>query len=209
MVLKKVALAKDLTQEERDKKDRDILAEANIFFTTPQKLLNWGRSRSFWPLNYGSNCCPIEMMASSLAPFDISRFGYEVFRSGPRQADLLVIAGPLTIKLRPVLERLWDQMPAPKWVVCLGNCACSGGPFKDGYSVYPGADTVFDVDVYIPGCPPRPEAFFQGLLELKRLVETTDYTAYDAWKKERREAKKAEKIAKKEEWLEEKNKRGR
>lgn len=184
MVLEKV----DETNQQE--KDRKILAEANIFFTSLEKLFNWGRARSFWPLNYGSNCCPIEMMAASLARFDIARFGYEVFRSCPRQSDVLVVAGPVTIKLRPVLERLWAQMPEPKWVVALGNCACSGGPFKDGYSIYPGADSILDVDVYIPGCPPRPEAFFYGLLELKKKVEETDYTRYNEWKKEKKAAKK-------------------
>ena len=180
-----------------NEKDRKILAEANIFFTNLQKLFNWGRARSFWPLNYGSNCCPIEMMASGLARFDIARFGYEVFRSCPRQADLLVVAGPVTIKLRPVLERLWAQMPEPKWVVALGNCACSGGPFKDGYSIYPGADSILPVDVYIPGCPPRPEAFFYGLLELKKKVEQTEYSRYDEWKKAKKLAKKEDKEVRK------------
>ena len=189
MVLEKVD---DSNQNEKDK---NILAEANIFFTSLEKMFNWGRSRSFWPLNYGSNCCPIEMMASGLARFDIARFGYEVFRSCPRQADVLVVAGPVTIKLRPVLERLWAQMPEPKWVVAMGNCACSGGPFKDGYSIYPGADSILDVDVYIPGCPPRPEALFHGMLELKKKVEQTDYTQYNEWKKAKKEAKKEAKKA--------------
>ena len=196
MVLEKM----EESTQTQEQKDRKILAEAGIFFTSLEKLFNWGRARSFWPLNYGSNCCPLEMMASGLAPFDIARFGYEVFRAVPRQADVLVIAGPVTIKLRPIIERLWDQMAEPKWILAMGNCACSGGPFKDGYSVYPGADSVFDVDVYVPGCPPRPEALIYGLLELKKKVENTDYTAYNEWKKERKEAKKAAKQARKIEW---------
>ncbi len=192
-----------ITDQNQDEKDRQMLAESNIFFTSLEKMFNWGRSRSFWPLNYGSNCCPIEMMASGLARFDIARFGYEVFRACPRQADVLVIAGPVTIKLRPVLERLWDQMPGPKWIVAMGNCACSGGPFKDGYSIYPGADSILPVDVYIPGCPPRPEALFYGLLELKRKVESTDYTEYNAKKKAAKEAKQAEKIARRQQEIDE------
>jgi len=147
------------------------LAQHNIIVTTLEKLFNWGRARSFWPLSYGCNCCPIEMMASGGARFDIARYGYEVFRACPRQADLLIVAGPITLKMAPVVKRVYEQMPAPKWVLAMGNCATSGGPFRDGYSVYPGADSLFKVDVFVPGCPPRPEALFHGMLELKKKVE--------------------------------------
>jgi len=147
------------------------LAQHNIIVTTLEKLFNWGRARSFWPLSYGCNCCPIEMMASGGARFDIARYGYEVFRACPRQADLLIVAGPITLKMAPVVKRVYEQMPAPKWVLAMGNCATSGGPFRDGYSVLPGADTLFKVDVFVPGCPPRPEALFHGMLELKKKVE--------------------------------------
>lgn len=147
------------------------LAQHNIIVTTLEKLFNWGRARSFWPLSYGCNCCPIEMMASGGARFDIARYGYEVFRACPRQADLLIVAGPITLKMAPVVQRVYEQMPAPKWVLAMGNCATSGGPFRDGYSVYPGADSLFKVDVFVPGCPPRPEALFHGMLELKKKVE--------------------------------------
>jgi len=155
--------------------DVQRLAQHNIIVTTLEKMWNWGRARSFWPLAYGCNCCPIEMMSSGGARFDIARFGYEVFRASPRQADLLVVAGPITLKMAPVVRRVYEQMPDPKWVLAMGNCATSGGPFRDGYSVYPGADSIFKVDVYVPGCPPRPEALFHGLLELKKKVEQGDY----------------------------------
>ncbi len=155
--------------------DVDHLAHHNIIVTTLEKLWNWGRARSFWPLNYGCNCCPIELLAASGARFDISRYGYEVFRASPRQADLLLIAGPISLKMAPVVKRVYEQMPSPKWVLAMGNCATSGGPFRDGYSIYPGADSLFKVDIYVPGCPPRPEALFHGLLELKKKVEQGDY----------------------------------
>jgi NADH-quinone oxidoreductase subunit B len=111
------------------------------------------------------------MMAAGAGRFDIARYGYEVFRAAARQADVLIVAGPITVKMKPVIERVYAQMPEPKWVIAMGNCATSGGPFADGYSVLPGADTLFDVDVYIPGCPVRPEALFHGMLELKKKVE--------------------------------------
>ncbi len=146
------------------------LESQNIIFASLEKIWNWGRSWSFWPLSYGCNCCPIEMMAAGAARFDIARYGYEVFRASPRQADLLIVAGPVTVKMAPVVKRLYEQMPAPKWVLAMGNCAISGGPFRDGYSVLPGVDSMLPVDVYVPGCPVRPEALFHGLLELKRQV---------------------------------------
>jgi NADH-quinone oxidoreductase subunit B len=131
--------------------DVDELARNNILVTTFEKLWNWGRSWSFWPLNYGCNCCPIEVMAAGAGRFDQARFGYEVVRAVPRQADLLTVAGPITLKMKPAVLRVWAQMPEPKWVIAMGNCAISGGPFKDGYSVLPGVDSIIPVDVYIPG----------------------------------------------------------
>lgn len=162
-------------EDRQQQDDVELLSKHNILVTTVEKLWNWGRAHSFWPLNYGCNCCPIEVMAAGAARFDMARYGYEVVRAVPRQADLLTIAGPVTIKMRPVLQRVWEQMPEPKWVIAMGNCAISGGPFKDGYSVLPGADSFLKVDVYVPGCPVRPEALFHGMLELKKKVERGDY----------------------------------
>jgi NADH-quinone oxidoreductase subunit B len=163
------------SRETAKQDDVEQLAHHNIIVTTLEKIWNWGRARSFWPLSYGCNCCPIEMMTAGGARFDIARYGYEVFRAAPRQADLLIVAGPITLKMAPVVKRVYEQMPAPKWVLAMGNCATSGGPFRDGYSILPGADSLFQVDVFVPGCPPRPEALFHGLLELKKKVEQGDY----------------------------------
>jgi NADH-quinone oxidoreductase subunit B len=155
--------------------DVEQLGKHNIIVTTLEKLWNWGRAHSFWMLSYGCNCCPIELMASGGSRFDIARYGYEVFRASPRQADLLLVAGPITLKMAPVVKRVYEQMPSPKWVVAMGNCATSGGPFSEGYSVLPGAEALFKVDLFIPGCPPRPEALFHGLLELKKKVQKGNY----------------------------------
>ncbi|MDD3269519.1 MAG: NADH-quinone oxidoreductase subunit B [Syntrophomonadaceae bacterium] len=154
-----------------ENKEAQLLEKHNILFSKLEKLWNWGRAHSFWPLSYGCNCCPIEMMAAGAGRFDIARYGYEVFRASPRQADLLIVAGPVTLKMKPVLQRLYAQMPEPKWVVAMGNCATAGGPYRDAYSVLPGCDSFLPVDVYLPGCPPRPEALFHALLELKEKVE--------------------------------------
>lgn len=144
--------------------------EKNIILTKLDDLLNYSRAHSFWPLTFGLACCAIEMMAAGGARYDISRFGYEVFRASPRQADLMIVAGTITDKMAPVVKRIYEQMPEPKWVVAMGNCAISGGPFADSYNVVPGADTLLPVDVFIPGCPPRPEALFHGLLTLKEKI---------------------------------------
>ncbi|MHB8631398.1 MAG: NADH-quinone oxidoreductase subunit B [Candidatus Limnocylindria bacterium] len=142
----------------------------NIVFTTVNMLVNWARSRSPWPLGYGLACCAIEMMASAASHHDLARFGAEVFRSSPRQADVMIVAGTVTHKMAPRLRRLYEQMPEPKWVIAMGNCASSGGEFWDSYATLQGVDTVVPVDVYVPGCPPRPEALTEGVLRLREKI---------------------------------------
>lgn len=148
-----------LTAEELEKR--------GVMFTSLDKLFRWGTGWSLWPMQFGLACCAIEMICVTQTRFDLSRFGYEVFRNSPRQADVMIVAGTITEKMRPSVELLYHQMPEPKWVVALGGCAISGGPFVDSYSVTAGADKVVPVDVYIPGCPPRPEALIDGMLQLK------------------------------------------
>jgi len=139
----------------------------NIILTTVEKVLDFARGNSLWPVTFGLACCAIEMMAAGGARYDISRFGYEVFRPSPRQADLMIVAGTVTNKMAPLVKRIYDQMPEPKYVIAMGSCAISGGPFVDSYNVLPGVDNIIPVDVYVPGCPPRPEALLHGMLQLK------------------------------------------
>lgn len=132
---------------------------------------NWARSHSVWPFMYALACCGMEMIAAASAPqHDLSRFGSEVFRASPRQADLMIVAGTLSVKMAPRLKRLYEQMPEPKWVISMGQCANSGGEFYDSYYTIQGVDTVVPVDVYVPGCPPRPEALIEGILKLKEKI---------------------------------------
>ena len=145
-------------------------SDDNIVFTSVNMLVNWARSRSPWPLGYGLACCAIEMMASAASHHDLARFGAEVFRSSPRQADVMIVAGTVTHKMAPRLRRLYEQMPEPKWVIAMGNCASSGGEFWDSYATLQGVDTVVPVDVYVPGCPPRPEALTEGVLRLREKI---------------------------------------
>ena len=135
-----------------------------------QQVLDLCRSMSFWPMTFGLACCAIEMMAVGMARFDIARFGAEAFRPSPRQSDLLIVAGTVSKKMAPTLVRLYEQMPAPKWVMALGNCAISGGPFsfEGQYGIIEGADKLIPVDVYVPGCPPRPEALLEGIFALQK-----------------------------------------
>lgn len=152
--------------------ERDELRRHGILLTKIEDLVNLGRSNSVWPLQFGLACCAIEMIAASMARFDIARFGSEVFRPSPRQADLLIVSGTVTKKMAPQVVRLWNQMPEPKYCIAMGACAISGGPFKQGYNVLKGIDRFIPVDVYIPGCPPRPEALLNGLVQLQEKIRT-------------------------------------
>jgi len=146
----------------------------NIVVGVLDKIINWGRSNSLWPLYFGTSCCAIEMMQTGAARHDWSRFGFEVARPTPRQADVIVIAGTITNKMAPALRKLYDQMAEPKYVVAMGACAISGGPFYyNSYSVVRGADHVIPVDVYVPGCPPRPESLLDAMIKLQKKIRST------------------------------------
>jgi len=147
------------------------LQKHGVFTTTLQEMYNWGRKNSVWPLQFGLACCAIEMISTSMARYDIARFGSEVFRPSPRQADLMIVAGTVTKKMAPQVVRLYNQMPEPKYVIAMGACAISGGPFKQGYNVLKGIDRYIPVDVHIPGCPPRPEALLHALMTLQKKIE--------------------------------------
>ena len=149
----------------------------NILTTVADKFINWGRKNSLWPLTFGTACCGIELMSTIASRYDISRFGAEVLRFSPRQADLLVVAGRIVIKMGPVLKKIYDQMLEPKWVMALGACAASGGVF-DTYGVIQGIDQFIPVDVYVPGCPPRPEDIINGLLKLQKKIERDTVLAH-------------------------------
>lgn len=143
----------------------------NVLVGCLDDLINWGRSNSLWPLTFATSCCGIEFMAVGAARYDFARFGFEVARASPRQADMIMVAGTITHKMAPVLKRLYDQMADPKYVIAVGGCAISGGPFKKSYHVLNGVDKILPVDVYIPRCPPRPEALLYGMIQLQRKVK--------------------------------------
>jgi NADH-quinone oxidoreductase subunit B len=134
------------------------------------RLVNWGQKSSFWPMSFGLACCAIEMMATSASRYDVSRFGAELFRASPRQSDLMIVSGRVSQKMAPVVQHLYDQMPSPKWVLAMGDCASCGGVFNN-YAVVQGVDRLIPVDVYVPGCPPRPEALLDGIIALQKKVE--------------------------------------
>ncbi len=143
----------------------------NVIVGVLDDVINWGRSNSLWPLTFATSCCGIEFMSVGAASNDMARFGFEVTRASPRQADFIMVAGTIVHKMAPVLKRLYDQMASPKYVIAVGGCAISGGPFKNSYHVVKGVNEVIPVDVYVPGCPPRPEAMLYGMMQLQRKVK--------------------------------------
>lgn len=158
----------------KDNETLEILKESggNIIVTSIDSIINWGRSNSVWPLTFATSCCGIEMMAAGASRHDFARFGIEVYRATPRQADVIVVAGTIVHKMAPVLKRLYDQMADPKYVIAMGACAVSGGPFFfNSYTIVRGVDHIIPVDVYIPGCPPRPEALLYGVMQLQRKIK--------------------------------------
>jgi NADH-quinone oxidoreductase subunit B len=162
--------------------DQDLkieLGKQGVFVTTIEELYNWGRRSSVWPMQFGLACCAIEMIATTMARYDLARFGAEVFRPSPRQADLMIISGTVTKKMAPQVVRLYNQMAEPKYVIAMGACAISGGPFKQGYNVLKGIDRYIPVDVHIPGCPPRPEALLQAFMTLQKKIDGQSLTGAD------------------------------
>src|SRR4026208_1640534 len=159
---------------------RSELSKQGVFTTTLEDLYNWGRSNSVWPLQFGLACCAIEMIAASMAGVASARFAAERVRPSPRQADLLIVSGTVTKKMAPQVVRLWNQMPEPKYCIAMGACAISGGPFKQGYNVLKGIDRYIPVDIYIPGCPPRPEALLNGLIALQEKIRGQSISGPDA-----------------------------
>lgn len=150
----------------------------NVVLSKLDEMINWGRSNSIWPLIYATSCCGIEFMSTAAAHHDIARFGMEVTRNSPRQADLMIVAGTMVHKMAPLIKRVYDQMAEPKYVLAMGACAISGGPFVNSYHVVNGVDQIIPVDVYVPGCPPRPESLFYGLMQLQRKIKVEQFLGH-------------------------------
>ena len=151
--------------------------QSGILTTSVEKLVNWGRYSSLWPATFGLACCAIEMMGTGAARYDMARFGCEVFRASPRQADLMIVSGRVSQKMAPVLRQIYDQMPEPKWVISMGACASSGGMFNN-YAIIQGVDKVVPVDVFLPGCPPRPEALLDAIVKLQQKIAGSHLTSW-------------------------------
>jgi NADH-quinone oxidoreductase subunit B len=160
----------------------------NVAITTIAKFLdpiyNWSRRNSMWPLGFGLACCAIEMICAASSRFDLARFGMEVFRATPRQADVMVVSGTVTKKMVPTIVRLYNQMPEPRYVISMGACASGGGPFKEGYSVVDGIDKFLPVDVYIPGCPPTPQAFLNGMIAMQEKIDSQSIASAPWYRKD-------------------------
>ncbi|MEK6574383.1 MAG: NADH-quinone oxidoreductase subunit B family protein [Chloroflexota bacterium] len=149
--------------------------KSNVIITNIYKIYNWGRRNAIWPMMFGLACCAIEMICTAASRYDLARFGMEVMRPSPRQSDLMIVSGTVTKKMIPVIVRLYNQMPEPKYVMAMGACASGGGPFKEGYNVVSGVDKFVPVDVYVPGCPPTPQALLNGLIALQKKIDTQTY----------------------------------
>jgi NADH-quinone oxidoreductase subunit B len=166
-----VELAKGVTLE-KPGEDENFLKEEGILFASLDKVVNWARRSSIWPMSFGLACCAIEMMSMAASRYDISRFGAEVFRGSPLQSDLMIIAGRVSQKMAPVIKQLYAQMPNPKWAISMGACATSGGVFNN-YAIVQGVNQVIPIDVYVPGCPPRPEALVYSIMQLQKKIDNT------------------------------------
>ncbi len=160
--------------EDLNKPEYEIPPElkSSVSITTLDRIYNWSRRSSVWPMMFGLACCAIEMICAAASRYDIARFGMEVMRPSPRQSDLMLVSGTVTKKMMPLIVRLFNQMPEPKYVIAMGACASGGGPFKEGYNVISGVDNYIPVDVYIPGCPPTPQALMNGLITLQKKIDT-------------------------------------
>jgi NADH-quinone oxidoreductase subunit B len=158
-------------------------AQGQVAITTLDRVYNWGRSASVWPMMFGLACCAIEMICAAASRYDLARFGMEIMRPSPRQSDLMIVSGTVTKKMIPIIVRLYNQMPEPKYVLAMGACASGGGPFKEGYNVVSGVDKFIPVDVYVPGCPPTPQALLNGLMKIQEKIRSEHIPASRWYKK--------------------------